>query len=165
MQSVTLVFSTGYFPANLPSTLPLTHCIRIYCTVYSFTQGRGGGRANHGVKRGGGGPQTDETPAAKSLQRSIFQITTFGIVFSFGIAFYQSNLSMPKNRGLIFHKHLTAYSLYHCASLPSSSFVRAVFICAFVSNFLLSTLHASKETIFSKVKINYRKKAMFSCCR
>jgi hypothetical protein len=34
--------------------------------------------------KGGRGPQTDKTPAAKSLYRSIF--TTFGI------AFYQSNL-------------------------------------------------------------------------
>ncbi len=38
---------------------------------------------------GGGGrkPQTDKTPAVKSLYRSFFQITTFDI------AFYQSNLS------------------------------------------------------------------------
>ncbi len=35
----------------------------------------------------GGGTQTDETPAAKSLSRLIFFITTLGI------AFYQSNLS------------------------------------------------------------------------
>jgi hypothetical protein len=32
-------------------------------------------------------PQTEKTPAEKSLYRSIFLITTFGI------AFYQSNLS------------------------------------------------------------------------
>ncbi len=36
----------------------------------------------------GMGPQTDKTPAAKSIHRSIFQITTFGI------AFYQPNFSM-----------------------------------------------------------------------
>jgi hypothetical protein len=35
-------------------------------------------------------PQTDETSAAKSLYRSIFLITTFGI------AFYQSNLSTSR---------------------------------------------------------------------
>jgi hypothetical protein len=35
----------------------------------------------------GRGPQTDKTPAAKSLYKSIFFITTFGV------AFYQSNLS------------------------------------------------------------------------
>jgi hypothetical protein len=36
---------------------------------------------------GEGGPQTDKTPVAKSLYKTIFWITTFGS------AFYQSNLS------------------------------------------------------------------------
>ncbi len=98
IQSVMLVFSTGfvnYCPSTLtllsgycspppPSPLP---CVKKF-TVFTYTVcngGGGGGIWGHG--RGGGGPQTDETPAAKSSYRSIFYITTFGI------AFYQSNLS------------------------------------------------------------------------
>jgi hypothetical protein len=43
----------------------------------------------------GRGPQTDKTPAAKSLYRSIFLIMTFGI------AFYQSNLSTDRHQQLM----------------------------------------------------------------
>jgi hypothetical protein len=39
-------------------------------------------------------PQTDKTPASKSLYRSIFKITTFSIVF------YQSNLSTLQRKNV-----------------------------------------------------------------
>jgi len=48
-----------------------------------------------GHRRGGGrGPQTDKTPAAKPLYRSIFETTKFGI------AFYQSSLSTTESNTL-----------------------------------------------------------------
>ncbi len=61
----------------------------VYCIPYTYTVCGGEGGVDYWVK-GGRGPQTDKTPAAKSLYRSIFFITTFGI------AFYQSNLSTGK---------------------------------------------------------------------
>jgi hypothetical protein len=97
IQSVMLVFSTdsaNYCPSNLLSgylyPLPcvnkytVPYCIYVYGTMCK----RGGGVWGGGVI-GGRGPQTDKTPAVKSLYTSIFH----GKIPTFGIAFCQSNLS------------------------------------------------------------------------
>ncbi len=51
-------------------------------------------------------PLTFKTPAAKSLYRSIFLLTAFGI------AFYQYNLSTAKRNGYIFQMYYVLYILY-----------------------------------------------------
>jgi hypothetical protein len=68
-----LVFSTCFMnncPSNLlsdylspPSLCEQVHCIHVYTVV------RGGGSMG---SQEGRGPQTDKTPAAKSLYKSIF---------------------------------------------------------------------------------------------
>ncbi len=88
IQSVMLVISTGfmnYCPCNLLSDQlsPPSLCEQVYY-IHVYTVVRGGGSMG---SQEGRGPRTDKTPAAKFLYKSIFQITTFGIVF------YQSNLS------------------------------------------------------------------------
>jgi hypothetical protein len=92
-----LVFSTcfvNYCPSNLLSgylspTRPLP-CVNKY-TVYTYTVcGIMGSNEGEGV--------SDKTPPAKSLCRSIFFIT------SFGIAVYQSNLSRHWNESSSLNK-------------------------------------------------------------
>jgi hypothetical protein len=66
IQPVTLVFSTGFVAVSLVSSLSLP-CGNKY-TVYTYTVCKWW---EYWVI-GGEGPQTDKTPAAKSLYRSIF---------------------------------------------------------------------------------------------
>jgi hypothetical protein len=70
--------------------LPLTPflCEQVPYTVYMYTVCKGGGEGSVGSYEGKR-PQTDETPAAKSIYRSMFLYNDIWHCFS------QSNLSTP----------------------------------------------------------------------
>jgi hypothetical protein len=104
IKSVMLVFSTGfvnYCPLTFslvssPSPPPTLPCVNKY-TLYMYTVCKGGGSVGP-YSYEGRGPQTDKTPAAKSLYRSIF------LDNDICIAFYQSNLPTAVPERLLMRK-------------------------------------------------------------